>query len=111
MPTRTVMILASWVVDHNDEISVAEITVIGPVGPLICEGVPPNKEAKKPIIIAPVNPAKAPIAPIFGTSSTLITPKAWIPNAKAKGNATIPAVIPPKTSPLTVFESNNFIFL
>ena len=60
---------------HTPEISVAEMTVIGPVGPLICDGVPPNREAKMPIMMAPVRPAKAPIAPAptFGSS---ITPNA-----------------------------------
>ena len=33
--------------------TVAITTVMGPVGPEICEGVPPNKAAKKPTKIAP----------------------------------------------------------
>ena len=40
----------------------AVTTVIGPVGPLICECVPPNREAKNPNIVAPMRPAKAPMA-------------------------------------------------
>ena len=36
----------------------AVITVIGPVGPLIWEGVPPKREAKNPSIIAPVKVQK-----------------------------------------------------
>ena len=66
-------------------------TVIGPVGPEICDGVPPNSAAKKPTIIAPYKPAIAP-APDD-------TPK-----AKAKGKATTAAVIPPNKSPLMFLE-------
>lgn len=62
-------------------------TVMGPVGPLICEGVPPNAAAKNPRKMAPYNPAAAP--------NPDCTPK-----ANASGNATIPAVKPPKKSPL-----------
>ena len=87
------------------------MTVIGPVGPLICEGVPPNSEAKNPIIIAPVRPARAPMAPMLPTSSTLMTPKAWMPNANANGKATIPAVMPPNMSFLKFFFSKIFINL
>ena len=35
-------------------------TVIGPVGPEICDGVPPNNAAKKPTNIAPYSPAIGP---------------------------------------------------
>ena len=61
--------------------------VIGAVGPEICVGVPPNNAAKKPRKIAPYNPALGP--------SPELTPK-----ASANGRATIPAVRPPKRSPL-----------
>lgn len=71
--------------------------VIGAVGPDICVSVPPNRAAKKEIKIAPYKPALGP--------SPEETPK-----AKASGNATIPAVIPPKRSPLR-FENSFFIFL
>ena len=108
MLTMTVSMLWGWLVAQTVEMSVAEMTVIGPVGPLIWEGVPPNSEAKKPSIIAPVKPAKAPTAPMLPTSSTLITPNAWIPKAKANGKATIPAVNPPKISPFKFDLSNNF---
>jgi hypothetical protein len=50
-------------------------------------GVPPNNAAKKLKKIAPYKPALGP--------SPELTPK-----ARANGNATIPAVKPPKTSPL-----------
>ena len=33
--------------------TVAIITVMGPVGPVICEGVPPKRAAKKPTKMAP----------------------------------------------------------
>ena len=58
-------------------------TVIGPVGPEICVGVPPKKEAKNPNMIAPYIPAVAP--------SPLATP-----NARPNGSATTAAVKPPK---------------
>ena len=63
----------------------ATITVIGPVGPDICLGVPPNKEAKNPTNIAPYNPVSAPIPEL--------TPK-----ARPRGRATTAAVIPPNRS-------------
>ena len=91
------------------EMSVAVMTVIGPVGPLICDGVPPNREAKNPTIMAPTRPAKAPMAPMLGMSCTSITPKAWIPKAKAKGRATMPAVMPPKMSPFKLLVLSLFI--
>ena len=69
--------------------------VIGAVGPDICVSVPPKRAAKKAIKIAPYKPALGP--------NPEDTPK-----AKAKGSATIPAVIPPNKSPLK-FENNFFI--
>ena len=64
----------------------AIITVIGPVGSEIRVGVPPNRAANKPIIIAPYRPASGP------------TPEAT-PKVSAKGRETIAAVTPPKISP------------
>src|SRR5574344_2945863 len=61
MLMMTVSMLLGCDVAHTVEMRVAEMTVMGPVGPLICEGVPPNIEAKKPSNMAPVSPAKAPI--------------------------------------------------
>jgi hypothetical protein len=66
--------------------------VIGAVGPDICVDVPPNKAAKKLKKIAPYNPALGP--------RPELTPK-----AKANGSATIPAVNPPKRSPLKCLKS------
>ena len=57
------------------------ITMNAPVGPPICTFVPPRKETKKP-------PMMAVIRPFSG-----LTPEA-IPNAMARGNATIPTMIP-----------------
>ena len=71
--------------------------VIGAVGPEICVLVPPKRAAKKLIKIAPYSPAVGP-----KPDET--------PNANAKGNATIPAVMPPKASPL-MFENKFFIYL
>ena len=68
----------------------ATTTVMGPVGPVICVGVPPNNAAKKPTIIAPYRPGKGP------------NPEAT-PNAKARGSATTAAVNPPKKSPRREF--------
>jgi hypothetical protein len=65
--------------------------VIGAVGPEICVAVPPNNAAKKLKKIAPYRPALGPKPELT-------------PNARASGNATIPAVNPPKTSPL-IFEN------
>ena len=53
---------------HEAEMREAEMTVMGPVGPLICDGVPPKREAKNPNIMAPINPANAPMAPMLATS-------------------------------------------
>jgi hypothetical protein len=64
-------------------------TVIGPVGPETCAGVPPNIAAKNPQAIAPYRPAIAP------------APEAT-PNASANGRATTAAVNPPKISPRSV---------
>ena len=69
--------------------------VIGAVGPEICVLVPPKREAKKLMKMAPYKPAEGP--------NPEETPK-----ASANGNATIPAVIPPKASPL-IFENKFFI--
>ena len=68
--------------------------VMGAVGPDIWVGVPPKKAAKKLIKIAPYRPALGPNPELK-------------PNASASGRATIPAVIPPKKSPLK-FEKSNF---
>jgi hypothetical protein len=65
--------------------------VRGAVGPEICVGVPPKNAAKKPRNIAPYNPALGP--------KPDETPK-----ARASGKATIPAVSPPKRSPLTLLN-------
>ena len=46
----------------------AVITVIGPVGPLICECVPPKIEAKQPRSVAPTRPANAPTELADGSS-------------------------------------------
>ena len=70
--------------------------VIGAVGPEICVLVPPKRAAKKLIKIAPYSPAAGP------------RPEDT-PNASASGRATIPAVIPPKTSPL-IFVNNFFMY-
>jgi len=67
--------------------------VIGAVGPDIWVGVPPKKAAKKLIKIAPYKPALGPNPELN-------------PNASASGRATIPAVIPPKKSPLKLEISN-----
>ena len=69
--------------------------VIGAVGPDIWVFVPPKSAAKKLMKIAPYNPALGP------------SPEDT-PNANANGNATIPAVIPPKASPL-IFVNKFFI--
>jgi hypothetical protein len=70
---------------------------MGAVGPEICVLVPPKRAAKKLIKMAPYKPALGP--------KPEETPK-----ANASGKATIPAVIPPKASPLK-FENNFFICL
>ena len=61
--------------------------VMGAVGPEICVFVPPRSAAKKLKNKAPYKPAEAP------------RPEET-PKANAKGKATIPAVNPPKKSPL-----------
>jgi hypothetical protein len=66
-------------------------TVIGPVGSDIKVAVPPNSAAKKPIKIAPHNPADAP------------APEAT-PKVKAIGKAITAAVTPPKISPFTFLK-------
>jgi len=60
----------------------AMTTVMGPVGPEICDGVPPNTEAKNPMAMAPYRPAMGP------------APDAT-PKASASGSATTAAVRPP----------------
>ena len=64
----------------------AMATLMGPVGPDIWERVPPNTAAKKPTAMAPYIPAMGP------------RPEAT-PKARATGNPTTDAVIPPKRSP------------
>ena len=61
------------------------------MGSEIRAGVPPKTAAKKPIIIAPHNPAEAP------------APEAT-PKVKAIGRAITTAVIPPKISPFTFLK-------
>ena len=63
-------------------ISAALTTVIGPVGPETCAGVPPKSAAKKPTKMAPYMPATGP------------APEAT-PKASASGSATTAAVTPP----------------
>ena len=58
---------------HAALIRDAVMTVIGPVGPEICECVPPNKAAKKPSNVAPIKPANAPKE---GAAGSLMPPKA-----------------------------------
>jgi hypothetical protein len=70
-----------------DEITTILKAVIGAVGPEIWVLVPPKRAAKKLKNIAPYKPAEAP------------SPEET-PNARARGSATIPAVRPPKKSPL-----------
>jgi hypothetical protein len=71
--------------------------VMGAVGPLICVEVPPKIAAKTPIKMAPYKPASGP-----RPDET--------PKASARGRATIPAVIPPKRSPLMFLKIVFFIF-
>ncbi|CDM96528.1 protein of unknown function [Limnospira indica PCC 8005] len=71
----------------NSAMTAVIMTVMGPVGSEIRLGVPPNKEAKNPINIAPHKPAEAP------------APEA-IPKARDIGKATTAAVKPPNMSPL-----------
>ena len=80
--------------DRISAIKTMLTAVIGAVGPDIWVGVPPKKAAKKLIKIAPYKPALGPNPELN-------------PNASASGRATIPAVIPPKKSPLK-FEKSNF---
>ena len=67
-------------------ITAVNTTVIGPVGSEISVGVPPKREATRPMITAPHKPAAAP------------APEAT-PKASAMGRATTAAVNPPKRSP------------
>ena len=64
----------------------AMITVIGPVGPDTCAGVPPKGAAISPKAIAPHNPAIAPAPEVA-------------PKAMARGKATTAVVNPPVRSP------------
>ena len=75
----------------------ATTTVMGPVGPEIWDGVPPNRAAIKPTAMAPYMPAAAPF------SRPTATPK-----PSARGSATMPAVIPPKMSPRTLLKKRFF---
>ena len=58
---------------HTPLMSVAATTVMGPVGPLIWLWVPPKRAAKKPSMVAPTSPARAPIEAAEGS---LTPPKA-----------------------------------
>ena len=80
----------------NPPITTILTAVIGAVGPEIWVSVPPKKAAKKLTKIAPYRPALGPNPELT-------------PNASAKGRATIPAVSPPKKSPLK-FEKSNLNF-
>jgi len=62
-----------------------------PVGPPICTLLPPKKETMKPPIMAVINPFSG------------LTPDA-IPNAMAKGRATMPTIIP------AIRSAENFSF-
>jgi hypothetical protein len=73
----------------------AIITLMGPVGPVICVGVPPNRDAKKLVKMAPYKQASAPMLAYVGPSGA----NATIPKARARGNAMIEEDIPPKRSP------------
>lgn len=97
MPARAKVIIISGKPDSMLPITaiaaattVADTTVIGHVGPLTCVGVPPSRAATIPKMIAPYKPAAAPIPDCN-------------PNANAIGNATIPAVKPPKISHFFTF--------
>nr|UVY31560.1 MAG: hypothetical protein [Bacteriophage sp.] len=57
------------------------ITIKAPVGPPICTLLPPRNEMMNPATIAVIIPFSG------------LTPEA-IPNAMARGNATIPTIIP-----------------
>ena len=86
IPAMTTIVNASesvsaWVVTMT-----AMATAIGPVGPEICDRVPPKTAAKNPTAIAPYSPATAP------------RPDAS-PNASPTGRPTTAAVTPPNTSP------------
>ena len=85
-PARMTVVNTSDRSPLSDAKTPAKTTIIGPVGPDICDGVPPNRAAKKPTNIAPYTPAMGP------------APEAS-PKARARGSATTPAVNPPKMSP------------
>jgi hypothetical protein len=67
------------------------MTVIAPVGPLTWNLEPPKRAAKKPAIIAVVNPAAADIPEV-------------IPKPIARGKATIATVIPAIRSAVKSFR-------
>ena len=76
-------------------ITEVKTTVIGPVGSEIKVGVPPNREATRPMITAPQRPGAG-------------SPVAATPKAKAIGRATTAAVSPPKASPRRLFAWMRF---
>lgn len=53
MPPSMTIVNASGRLPAWLAITAPMTTVIGPVGPLTCAGVPPNAEAKNPVAIAP----------------------------------------------------------
>ena len=68
------------------KITEVNTTVIGPVGSEIKVGVPPKRDAPKPMITAPHSPGAG-------------SPVAATPKARAIGRAITAAVTPPKASP------------
>ncbi len=76
-------------------------TVMGPVGPVIWEAVPPKRDAKIPVNMAPYSPAAAPMAMASGVP---IGAKAETPNARARGKAITAADMPPEISPFTLLS-------
>ena len=61
------------------------ITIKAPVGPPICTELPPRADTRNPPIIAVISPMEG------------LTPDA-MPNAMARGRATMPTTIPAVTS-------------
>ncbi len=76
-------------------------TVMGPVGPVIWEGVPPNRAAKMPVNMAPYMPAAAPWARASGVP---METNAETPNARARGRAITAADMPPEMSPFMLLN-------
>ena len=76
-------------------------TVMGPVGPVIWDGVPPNRAAKMPVKIAPYMPAAAPRARASGVP---MVAKAETPKARARGRAITAAEMPPDISPFRLLN-------